>query len=152
MPPSYPSPPSTPRPDHPNNRQMNNAKIAGPIGMENSNSPPSSKSTSPAVIPHQCLGPVEPLEFSDIPSAFRAQAAKSPDAVAVGIDNTTVSYEELLRRSEIVAQVLRSRGCGKGEVVGMVVEKSVEMVYGILGVLMAGCAYVPVSVRFSQYL
>ena len=56
-----------------------------------------------------------------------------------------LSYSELNRRANQIAQHLRSIGVGRGAAVGVYLEHSVEMVAGLLGVLKAGAAYVPLE-------
>lgn len=72
---------------------------------------------------------------------FVAQAARTPDAIAVG----QMSYRELENRSRRLAQTLRSRGVGAETRVGLMLERSPDMVTAILGVLRAGGTYVPID-------
>ncbi|AKT41216.1 non-ribosomal peptide synthetase [Chondromyces crocatus] len=78
-----------------------------------------------------------------------ARAALTPDVVAVmGVDDTTpvLTYRALEERGNQLANHLRSLSIGPGSVVGLHVERSVEMIVGILGVLKAGAAYSPLDV------
>ncbi|MCX7571135.1 condensation domain-containing protein, partial [Tumebacillus sp. DT12] len=76
---------------------------------------------------------------------FEAQAARTPDAVAVSDDRATVTFRELNARSNQLARVLRERGVGADVAVGVLMERSVEMVVSLLGILKAGGAYVPLD-------
>ncbi|HEY0602331.1 MAG TPA: amino acid adenylation domain-containing protein, partial [Herpetosiphonaceae bacterium] len=76
---------------------------------------------------------------------FEVQVARTPDATALIVESTTLSYTELNRRANQLARCLRKRGLGPEDRVGLCVERSVEMVVGILGVLKAGAAYVPLD-------
>ncbi|MCG3119499.1 MAG: Linear gramicidin synthase subunit B [bacterium] len=77
---------------------------------------------------------------------FEAQAARTPDAVAVVFENEHLTYGELNARANQLAHYL-SRRCGvRPEVlVGLCMERSVEMLVGLLGILKAGGAYVPLD-------
>ncbi|MCX7570500.1 amino acid adenylation domain-containing protein, partial [Tumebacillus sp. DT12] len=76
---------------------------------------------------------------------FEAQAARTPDAVAVSDDRASVTFRELNARSNQLARVLRERGVGADVAVGVLMERSVEMVVSLLGILKAGGAYVPLD-------
>jgi amino acid adenylation domain-containing protein len=76
---------------------------------------------------------------------FAAQAARTPDAVAVTSGGDALTYAELDRRAGAVARALRAAGVGPEARVGLCVERSPDAVAGILGVLRAGGAYVPLD-------
>lgn len=73
---------------------------------------------------------------------FEVQAAKSSDAPAVEYLGSVLTYGELNRRANQLARVLRRSGVGPECLCGLCMERSVEMIVGILGVLKAGGAYV----------
>ncbi len=73
------------------------------------------------------------------------QAGKTPEAVAVVCGEEELSYGELNRRANQLAHYLRELGVKPEERVGICVERSVEMVVGVVGVLKAGGAYVPLD-------
>src|SRR5690606_20924518 len=79
---------------------------------------------------------------------FEAQAARTPDAVALVFEGETMSYAELNRRANQLAHTLQARGVGPETLVGLCVERSFEMIIGILGVLKAGGAYLPLDPTF----
>jgi amino acid adenylation domain-containing protein len=81
---------------------------------------------------------------------FAAQAAQTPDAVAVVFEDQELSYGELEQRSNQLAHYLRSLGVGPEVVTGLCVERSVDLVIGLLGILKAGGAYLPLDPRHSQ--
>ncbi len=76
---------------------------------------------------------------------FEAQAARTPDAVAAAYEDLQVTYAELNTRANQVARCLRQRGVKPEVLVGLCVERSVEMIVGLLGILKAGGAYVPLD-------
>ena len=76
---------------------------------------------------------------------FSERVAKSPDAIAIVYEGSSLSYAELDRRSNQLAHYLQTLGVGPDVVVGLCVDRSLEMVVGILGVLKAGGAYLPLD-------
>jgi amino acid adenylation domain-containing protein len=76
---------------------------------------------------------------------FEAQVERTPDAVAVVFEDQQLTYGELNRRANQVAHHLRSLDVGPDSLVGICVERSLEMVIGLLGILKAGGAYVPLD-------
>ncbi|HEX8793397.1 MAG TPA: amino acid adenylation domain-containing protein, partial [Polyangiaceae bacterium] len=76
------------------------------------------------------------------------QAARTPDRTAVSCQGRTLSYGELDRRSDRLARHLVSLGVGPDVLVGLVFERSVDMMVGLVGVLKAGGAYVPLDPSF----
>jgi amino acid adenylation domain-containing protein len=74
-----------------------------------------------------------------------AQAARTPDAEAVRLGQRTLRYAELDREANRLARQLRARGVGPDVPVALYVERSLEMVVGLLAVLKAGGAYVPLD-------
>lgn len=76
---------------------------------------------------------------------FEAQVEKTPGAVAVVSGGSCLTYVELNRHANQIARALVSGGAGREEVVGIIAGPSVEMIAGILGILKAGCAYLPID-------
>ncbi|MCI0355101.1 MAG: non-ribosomal peptide synthetase, partial [Acidobacteria bacterium] len=76
---------------------------------------------------------------------FTEQAERRPEAVAVIFGEAEISYGELNRRANQLAHHLRGMRIGPEVVVGLCVERSVEMVVGVLGILKAGGAYLPLD-------
>ena len=81
---------------------------------------------------------------------FEIQVKKNPQATAVIFDEAEVSYEELDRRANQLAHYLISLGAGPEVLVGLSARRSVEMIIGILGILKAGAAYVPVDPNYPK--
>ncbi|WP_160397625.1 non-ribosomal peptide synthetase [Paenibacillus sp. MMS18-CY102] len=80
-----------------------------------------------------------------IPELFVEQAGKTPDAVAVVFENEKLTYGELNERANQLARTLRQQGVGTDQLVALMVNRSIEMVVGVLGILKAGGAYVPID-------
>jgi len=76
---------------------------------------------------------------------FEAQVERTPDAVAVVFEDQQLTYRELNGRANQLAHYLRSLGVGPDVLVGICVERSLEIVIGLLGILKAGGAYVPLD-------
>src|SRR5438067_2244325 len=76
---------------------------------------------------------------------IEAQAARSPDRVAVLVEGESLTYRELNRRASQLARHLRQLGVGPDVLVGVLTERSLEMVVSLLGILKAGGAYVPLD-------
>ncbi|MFA6985651.1 MAG: amino acid adenylation domain-containing protein [Arenimonas sp.] len=74
-----------------------------------------------------------------------AQVARTPEAIAVEFNGRALSYRELDRRAKALAHQLRDAGVSAGSLVGLYVERSLEMLIGLLGILKAGGAYVPLD-------
>ena len=79
---------------------------------------------------------------------FEAQAVRAPEAIAVVWGEQKISYQELNVRANQVARYLRRQGVGPEIRVGLCVERSIEMVVGMLGILKAGGAYVPLDPEY----
>ncbi|MZQ80588.1 amino acid adenylation domain-containing protein [Paenibacillus sp. 5J-6] len=81
---------------------------------------------------------------------FEEQAERSPEAVALLFEDTEITYAELNRRADKLAHRLRLEGMGKGDFVGVLMERSPHMVIATLGILKAGAAYVPLDSALPQ--
>ncbi len=79
---------------------------------------------------------------------FEEQVVRTPHAEAVTIGKQTLTYAELNRRANQLAHYLQSLDVGPETLVGICMERSLEMVIGLLGILKAGGAYVPLDPTF----
>ncbi|NVJ03794.1 amino acid adenylation domain-containing protein [Myxococcus sp. AM001] len=79
---------------------------------------------------------------------FSRQAARTPDAVAVSYGAHALSYQALDARSNQLARHLRSLGVGPEVLVGLCVERSVDLIVSMLGILKAGGAYLPLEASY----
>lgn len=73
------------------------------------------------------------------------QAARVPDAVAVVCDERALSYRELNERANRLARLVIERGAGPGDLVGIALDRSEDLVVAALAVMKAGAAYLPVD-------
>src|ERR1700677_4682044 len=85
---------------------------------------------------------------SCVQQLFEEQAARTPEAVAVVSEEQALTYGELNERANQLAHYLREAGVGAEVRVGLCVERSAEMVVGLLGILKAGGAYVPLDPQY----
>jgi amino acid adenylation domain-containing protein len=76
---------------------------------------------------------------------FEAQVERTPDAVAVVFENQQLTYTELNNRANQLAHYLQTLGVGPEVLVGIAVERSLEMIVGLLGILKAGGASLPLD-------
>ncbi|MFN6584583.1 MAG: non-ribosomal peptide synthetase [Aulosira sp. ZfuVER01] len=81
---------------------------------------------------------------------FEAQVEKTPDSIALVFENQQITYRDLNSRANQLAQYLQTLGVGAEVLVGICVERSVEMVVGLLAILKAGGAYVPLDPGYPQ--
>ena len=81
---------------------------------------------------------------------FEEQVERNPDAVAVVYEKEQLTYHELNCRANQLAHYLRSLGVGADKLVGICLERSINMIVGLLGILKAGGAYVPLDPEYPQ--
>jgi natural product biosynthesis luciferase-like monooxygenase protein len=94
-------------------------------------------------------------EIVEVPRAtlaelFRAQARRSPERTALVFEDASLSYAELARRVDALAQRLRARGVGPGCRVGLCVPRCLDLPVAVLGILAAGGAYVPLDPDYPR--
>jgi amino acid adenylation domain-containing protein len=85
-----------------------------------------------------------------IHSVFETQVTRTPDAVAVVCGDASHTYSELNGRANQVAHYLQALGVGPEMRVGLCIERSLAMVVGLLGILKAGAAYVPLDPTYPR--
>jgi amino acid adenylation domain-containing protein len=81
---------------------------------------------------------------------FERQVERAPDAVAVSFDKKQLTYRELNRRANQLAHYLRKLGVEPVTRIAVYMERSLEMVVGLLGILKAGATYVPLDVDYPN--
>src|SRR6516165_2196652 len=88
------------------------------------------------------------LPAATLPQLFAAQAAATPDAVAVVFAGEQLSYGELEARANQLAHHLRALGVGAESVVGVCLERSLELVVALIAILKAGGGYLPLDPEY----
>jgi amino acid adenylation domain-containing protein len=89
-------------------------------------------------------------EDRSIHELVEQQAQRTPDAIAVTFEETQLSYRQLDEQSNQLARYLQGLGAGADVVVGLLVERSARMIVGLLGILKAGAAYLPLEPALPQ--
>nr|WP_314464357.1 non-ribosomal peptide synthetase [uncultured Clostridium sp.] len=79
---------------------------------------------------------------------FREQAKNSRSEIALVFEEKEMTYGELDQRSDALADRLWELGVGEGDVVGILADRSMEMIVAILGILKSGCAYLPLDTEY----
>ena len=91
-----------------------------------------------------------PLPEATLPQLFEAQVEHDPGAIAVVFGEESLTYQELNARANALAHHLIGLGVGPESLVGIALERSMEMVVALLGVLKAGGAYLPLDPDYPQ--
>src|SRR5437660_1665332 len=89
-------------------------------------------------------------ESACIHELFEAQVERTPEAIAVVFEDAQLTYRELNRHANRLAHCLRALGVGPETLVGICMERSFEMIIGLLGVLKAGGAYLPLDPAYPK--
>lgn len=93
------------------------------------------------------------IEFPDeltLIEVFERQVLNTPNKVALFMGTDTLSYKELNEKANRVARLLRANGVGREDAVGLFMEKNIDVIIGMLGILKAGGGYVPIDVNYPQ--
>ena len=85
-----------------------------------------------------------------ITQLFEEQVDKTPDNIAVVFENQKLTYRELNERANSLANYLRSKKIGRNDIVGIMVNRSLEMIISILAVLKSGACYIPIDPEYPQ--
>ena len=85
-----------------------------------------------------------------IHNLIEQQVERTPNAIAIVCGNQQLTYQALNQRANRIAHHLQSLGSDHGMLVGLYMERSIEMVVGLLGILKAGAAYLPLDPNYPQ--
>lgn len=94
--------------------------------------------------------------YSDYPrektihQLFEEQVERTPDNIALIFEDKQVTYKVLNQKANSLASVLRNKGVKPDEIVGVMVNRSVEMIVGLLAILKAGGAYLPIEPEYPK--
>jgi amino acid adenylation domain-containing protein len=91
-----------------------------------------------------------PVPQTTIKDLFEEQVKRTPEAEAVVSGEQRVTFSELNRRANRIASLLRSHGGGRGTLVGIMMEKSVDLVASVLAVMKAGGAFIPLDPMYPM--
>ena len=89
-------------------------------------------------------------EFTGIHQCIEKMAETQPDAIAVSFADNQLSYQELNTKANVLAYHILEETGGRNEVVGLCVVRSAEIMVGLLGILKAGCAYLPIDPAYPE--
>lgn len=81
---------------------------------------------------------------------FEEQVEKTPNNIAIKLNNSSMTYDELNKKSNQLAHYLINFGIKQNDVIGLRLNKSLEMIVGIFGILKAGACYLPIDLSYPQ--
>ncbi|PKQ44146.1 non-ribosomal peptide synthetase [Confluentibacter flavum] len=90
------------------------------------------------------------LEEQAIHKIIEQIASKYPENKAVTFGNVSMTYKELDHKASLVAQSLLKNITTRNEVIGLCLDRSINMIVGMLGILKAGCAYLPIDADYPK--
>ena len=93
-------------------------------------------------------GERSPIEGTTVAELFERRVAQSPDRTAITFLAQSISYIELNQRANQLARRLRSLGAGPSVVIGICMDRSIDLVVALLGVVKSGAAYLPLDPEF----
>ncbi len=88
--------------------------------------------------------------FNAIHEVFVSVAKTKGTKTAIAFKNETMDYKQLNHQSDVLALEILKTTKGKNEIVALCFEKSLDMIVGLLGILKAGCAYLPIDAKYPQ--
>src|SRR5689334_1743110 len=103
--------------------------------------------STPLVIPSEWTGAgtVRPYPPERVDARIERQATRTPHVIALRDGSSSLTYATLIARARQLAGVLQARGIGRDDLVAVCIDRSVQQIVAILGILTAGAAYVPID-------
>lgn len=81
---------------------------------------------------------------------FEEQVERTPDNIALVFENKSLTYRELNDKANSLARILRKKGAKPDLMIGIMIERSLEMIIGIIGILKSGGAYIPIDPDYPR--
>ncbi|NEQ97357.1 MAG: AMP-binding protein, partial [Cyanothece sp. SIO2G6] len=107
---------------------------------------------NPAIVPSSTVATTQAEPFGDthlcLHQLFEAQVDRTPEAIALSFETQSLSYRKLNAQANQLAHHLKTLGVGPESLVGLCVDRSLDMVIGLLAILKAGGAYVPLDPHY----
>ena len=140
-----------------NSKELIQALRKGEISIESYKELLANKGKEPSIVKKE-TNPMEALNESSKPFAtaqcihdlFAAIATQYPQRIAVRHHEENISYADLQKKSSAVAQSIQKRGIVPGDLIGIYMDRSIETIIGILGILKAGAAFLPLDVNYPD--
>ncbi|MCK4261233.1 MAG: amino acid adenylation domain-containing protein, partial [Halanaerobiales bacterium] len=93
---------------------------------------------------------VEYPKDKTVQQLFEEQVEKTPENIAVVFKDQKLTYRELNEKANQLARVLRTKGVGPDQVVGIMLDRSIEMIIGVLAIIKAGGTYLPIDMDYPE--
>ncbi|TYP74358.1 non-ribosomal peptide synthetase/type I polyketide synthase [Aquimarina intermedia] len=90
------------------------------------------------------------FEFDTVLDRFKAQVARYPENIAIRHNKEQFSYRDIDHKSNLIAEYMLSNGVKPGQVVGLLLPLSSNVVTGILAILKIGCTYLPIDLTYPE--
>ena len=102
-----------------------------------------------AILKDSTLGK-ELANYNGIHEVILARASEAPDSVAVSDGKNDMTYQELVSRAIVIASEIRKREIAKNSIIGLCMDSSPDVITALLGILMSGCAYLPLDPTYPK--
>ncbi|MGH2666783.1 amino acid adenylation domain-containing protein [Flavobacterium sp.] len=89
-------------------------------------------------------------KYNTVLDLINQQVQQAPDQIVVEFEEDSLTYQELNEQSNQLANCLIHKGIKKGDLIGIYLERSLEMIIGLLGILKSGAAYVPIDPEYPE--